>query len=216
VTPKKLDPFQVAGYFCGLPGRPRGPKWFVKNIPLLPEGKSKQERDLNLLIAPIQVLKVFGYSKELMEKNKVVHQAADMVQELPMRSKRREQFKLPLDELSEYIQHLLEISRKAEKFLLERGWKFDPEKGTLRQARCSNRPKDFFAEVAWAIYAARYSNVGNTRSVRRKISRELTDYFFKPGTPELSVGAGALSTSQFITENGGRNRTYVKGSRFLV
>ena len=192
MTPKKLDPFQVAGYFCGLPGIPRGPKWFVKDIPPLPGDNSQQEQDLNLLIAPILALKALGSSKELTEKLKAVQDAAEAVQNHPiLRKKYRNQYKSTFDELSADIQSLMEISRKAENFLRVKGWKYDSAEKTVTQAVCRNRPKKFFNEVVWAIYSTRYSSEGNSRPVRRKISRELSNYFFKPGTPELSVMAGA-------------------------
>jgi hypothetical protein len=47
---------RVAFFFGALPGS----KWIAKGIPLLPGDGSPHERDLNLLIAPIGVLKVFG------------------------------------------------------------------------------------------------------------------------------------------------------------
>ena len=57
----RIDPKQVAFFFEAYPGV----NWIAEGIPLLPGNGSPHERDLNALIAPIEVLKVYGSSVEL-------------------------------------------------------------------------------------------------------------------------------------------------------
>jgi hypothetical protein len=162
--------------------------WIAKGIPLLPGDASPHNRDLNLLIAPIEVLRVYGSSEELMRKHEAVLQAAIVNRDLPMYDGDRARFTSRFKELAAYIRRLAKEACDAEAILSDKGWTFDPVKGKVRRKGRGHRGQDFFCEVVWAFYAARYSDKGNTGPVRQKISRELSPYFEES---ELSTAAGA-------------------------
>lgn len=186
IDPKLLG-VQAAIFFRVLPGV----KWIPKGIPLLPGDGSTHGRDLNRLIAPIEVLKVYGPSEELKRKHEDVLQASIVNRDLPMDDGRRARIASCFDELAEHLRHLAKVAHDAETLLSDMGWKFDPEKKKVRQKGRRHRGKDFFSEIVWAFYAARYSDKGNTATVRRKISRELANYIYESDKSELSVNAGA-------------------------
>jgi hypothetical protein len=183
----RIDPQQVAFFFGAYPNV----NWIAEGIPLLPGSGSPQERDLNILIAPIEVLKVYGSSVELILKLKAVQQATIVNRDLPMYDGNRARIASCFDELAGHILRLAKVARNAETLLANRGWKFDPEKKKVLRKGRGHRGKDFFSEIVWAFYAARYSDKGNTAYVRRKISRELANYFYESDTSELSANAGA-------------------------
>ena len=183
----RIDPQQVAFFFGAYPNV----NWIAEGIPLLPGNGSPHERDLNALIAPIEVLKVYGSSVELIRKFKAVQQAAIVNRDLPMYDGNRARIASCIEELAEHLRRLATVAYDAETFLSDMGWKFDPEKKKVRQKGRRHRGKDFFSEIVWAFYAARYSDKGNTAYVRRKISRELANYFYESDTSELSANAGA-------------------------
>jgi hypothetical protein len=184
----RIDPKQVAFFFEAYPGV----NWIAEGIPLLPGNGSPHERDLNALIAPIEVLKVYGSSVELIRKFKAVQQAAIVNRDLPMYDGNRARIASCFDELAGHILRLAKVARNAETLLANMGWKFDPEKKKVRQKGRRHRGKDFFSEIVWAFYAARYSDKGNTAPVRRKLSRELAKYFYESDKSELSPASGAL------------------------
>jgi hypothetical protein len=187
IGPKLLG-LQAAIFYGAVPGV----NWSPTGIPLLPGDGSTLERDLNALIAPIKVLKVYGSSEELKRKHEDVLQAAIVNRDLPMDDGNRARFASCFDELAEHLRFLAKVAHDAETLLSDMGWKFDPEKKKVRQKGRRHRGKDFFSEIVWAFYAARYSDKGNTAPVRRKLSRELAKYFYESDKSELSPASGAL------------------------
>jgi len=180
--------FQAALFFGAIPGV----EWIAKGIPLLPGDGSPHERDLNDLIAPVEVLKVYGSSEELMRKLEAVQQAANVSRDLPMDDGKRARIASCFNELAEHIGWLAKVARDAETLLSDKGWKFDPVKGKVpgrgkfRRKVKGQRGSDFLGEVAWAIFVAKYWDKGNTPPVRRKISQELSPYFERSKLSPLS------------------------------
>ena len=161
------------------------------DIPIPPGVGNTEELDLNTLIAPIEVLRVFGSSKELKRKYGVLKEAATINRDTPGADNRR-RLAVLLTKLGADMRQLAEVTHEAETLLREMGWTFDHSTGKVRRKGKGHRGKDFFSEIVWAFYATRYSDKGNTAFVRRKISRVLGEYFYEESDESArSSAAGA-------------------------
>lgn len=138
--------------------------------------------NIETLLAPMAFLQVYGTPAELEARFQAVRAAAIVNRYLPMNDDDRKRFAASFNELAAYIGLLAQRAKVAESFLAAYGRKINPKTRKVTEAKRGHRGRDLLGEMVWDIYSKNQKK-GNTPTVRRKISRELSAYF---GESELS------------------------------